>query len=77
MDDTSWHTAAKAYLARLGQAEYQNAMAAHLKARRKPSTYRHTPSDYQTSLIDCLNRDDEEGFKALKMLQGYSSKVGV
>jgi hypothetical protein len=27
--------------------------------------------------IDCLNRNDEHGFKSLKMEQGYASAAGV
>ena len=76
-DDTEWHTAAKAYLQRLGVAEYQAAMRAHKKAGRRPSTYRHTPSAYMCDLINCLDTDDEERFKAIKMLEGHASAAGV
>lgn len=77
MSNTDWHSAARDYLARLGRAEYLSAIAAHIKAGRRPNTYRHAPSGYMEALIDCLNRNDEEAFKALKGEQGYASSVGV
>lgn len=67
----TWHAAAKQYLERLGYAEWQ----AQKNPKRKKQQY--VPSDYHRALIDCLNRDDENGFKALKMLQGYNSALGV
>ena len=76
-DALHWHTAAAEYLARLDRAEYDAARERHRKAGRRPSTYRHTPSEYMTSLIRCMDRDDEEGFKALKGLQGYASEIRV
>ena len=71
MSDSSmaWQAAAQAYLARLGAAEYSAAIAAHRKAGRKPSTYRHNPSDYQRELCQLLGRNDENAFKARKMLE--------
>ena len=74
---TEWQITAQAYLARLGAAEYSAAIAAHVKAGRVPRTYRHNPSEYQCQLCALLGRNDEEGFKALKMLQGYASEIGV
>lgn len=67
-----WNVAARRYLERLGQAEYQ----VQRKATRA-KTFRYSPSDYHRDLIDLLNRNDEHGFKALKMLQGYASALGV
>lgn len=74
---TDWYSAAQAYLARLGQSEYRAGLAAHLKAGRHPRTYKHNPSQYHRDLVEFLGKNDEEGFKALKMLQGYASAVGV
>jgi hypothetical protein len=69
-----WHTAAKAYLQRLCAAEHAAQRAAW---KRSPKAYRYSPSAYANALIDCLNRNDEEGFKARKMLEGYASAAGV
>jgi hypothetical protein len=73
----SWWGPAQSYLNRLAMAEYKVALAAHLKRGRKKHTYQHNPSDYHRQLVELLGKDDEEGFKALKMLQGYSSVLGV
>jgi hypothetical protein len=70
------YAAAQNYLARLGQAEYQAGIRVHLKAGRKRSTYRHSPSEYHRDLVDLLGRDDEHAFKVLKGEQGYASVVG-
>lgn len=67
-----WHTAAKQYLERLGLAEYRAFLA---RKRRKRD--RFSPSDYHRELIGYLNRNDENGFKTLKMLEGYASVLGV
>lgn len=67
-----WHTAAKDYLIRLGAAEY-----AQQQRTSRRIKFRYEPSQYHRDLIDQLNRDDEEGFKGLKMLQGYASALGV
>ncbi len=72
-DSTEWHTAAKTYLARLCAAEHAAQRAAHKKAAK---SYRYHPSAYVSELIECLNHNDEEGFKARKMLEGYASKLG-
>jgi len=72
-----WQVAAQAYLQRLGAAEYGSAIAAHRKARRSVRTYRHNPSEYMRDLVAALGRNDEEQFKAIKMLQGYASEIGV
>ena len=71
-----WQSSAQNYLARLGQSEYQAGLRAHVKAGRRRSTYKHNPSQYHRDLVDRLGRNDEEGFKSLKGLQGYASKVG-
>jgi len=73
----SWAESAQAYLARLGESEYSAGMRAHVKAGRKPKTYRYNPSEYHRELVRLLGADDENGFKYLKMEQGYSSKVGA
>lgn len=74
---SNWQRAAQQYLARLGEAEYGAGLRAHVKAGRKPSTYRHNPSQYHRDLVAYLGRNDEQGFKRLKMESGYSSEVGV
>jgi len=71
-DDTEWHIAANAYLRRLGESEY-----AAQRSRDKRKAFRYSPSAYMRDLIDCLNRNDENGFKSRKMLEGYSSSLGV
>jgi hypothetical protein len=75
--DTTWQTAAQAYLERLAYREYLAGRAAHVKRGRKTHTYRHAPSDYHRTLVTLLGANDEEGFKAFKMLQGYASALGV
>jgi hypothetical protein len=75
--NTDWQTAAQAYLARLGLAEYRAGIAAHTRAGRRATTYRHNPSEYHRHLVTLLGRNAEEGFKALKLEQGYASAIGV
>lgn len=74
---SSWWSGAQAYLARLGLAEYRAGIAEHGRRGRKPATYRHSPSAYHRALVELLGKNNEEGFKALKALQGYASAVGV
>ena len=72
-----WHKSAKAYLERLGMGEYQQQLSHHLKSGRKKRTFRYYPSQYHMDLIDCLNENNEETFKAIKLLQGYASAIEV
>lgn len=74
-DETHWHTAAQAYLARLGRAEWI-AQGKPVPTRRSPHR-RFCPSDYMRALISCLDRNDEEAFKAIKIEQGYASALRV
>ncbi len=67
-----WHSSVKRYLERLGLAEYQ---AQKLAAKGKK--FRYSPSEYHRELIDLLNKNDEQGFKGLKMLSGFASALGV
>lgn len=74
-DNMEWHTAAKQYLERLGRAEWiQQGKPMGGKGRY---ARRYCPSDYHRQLIECLNRNDEMGFKSLKMETGYASAIGV
>lgn len=73
-DDLEWHTAAKDYLDRLCHDEW-TAQGRPIPKGKYPCRY--APSDYVRDLIDCLNKNDEDGFKALKMLKGYASAAGV
>ena len=75
MHDTLWHTAAQAYLARLGYAEWLT-QGSPVPTKRKPHN-RFVPSEYMRDLIDCLNRNDENGFKARKMLNGRDTALKV
>lgn len=68
-----WHIPAKRYLERLGAAEAAQQKSA-AKGRKR---WRYAPTDYHRALIECLNRNDEHGFKALKGEQGYASALGV
>lgn len=72
-----WHPSAKRYLLRLGLAEYNSQLLAWTKKRRKKSTFRYCPTQYHIDLIQCLNNDTEEKFKAIKMEQGYASSLHV
>ena len=72
-----WQAPAQFYLQRLAEAEFRAGVSAHKKRGLRPSTYRHNPSQYHRDLVELLGRNDEEGFKALKMLSGYASEVGV
>jgi hypothetical protein len=67
-----WHSPAKRYLERLGLAEYRA-----WKATKPRKRDRFAPSEYHRALIDCLNRNDEAGFKTLKLETGYASVIGV
>jgi hypothetical protein len=73
-DDTEWHTSAKAYLDRLCAAEYETQRKKHKGSLKN---FRFTPTDYVNNLIQCLNVNDEEAFKAIKMLQGYATVLKV
>jgi hypothetical protein len=75
--NVEWQSAAQAYLARLALAEMRAGRIAHRKSGRKESTYRHNPSQYHRDLVALLGRNDEEGFKALKLAQGYAHELGV
>jgi hypothetical protein len=68
-----WMAAARRYLAKLGEQEYNVGLRHHLKLGRKASTYRYSPSQYHADLCHELGYGTEESFKALKMEQGYSS----
>lgn len=67
-----WHIAASQYLARLGRDEYEQQ-----KREAKGKRFRYCPSEYHRTLVALLGRNDENGFKAIKMLQGYASATGV
>jgi hypothetical protein len=70
-----WQTSAQAYLTRLCHGEWV--------AQGKPIPNKHNrnrrycPSDYVNRLVKLLGQNDEEGFKALKMLEGYASVISV
>ena len=72
-----WHSSAKRYLERLGKAEWEAQGRPQPKGRGKHRVQRYVPSEYHRSLIDALNRNDEHEFKRLKMLEGYSSELGL
>ena len=77
MANMEWHSAAKRYLERLGMAEWNSQGRPIPSGKRYQFGRRYVPSDYHRELIDCLNRNDEQAFKARKMLEGYASAVGV
>ena len=73
-----WQSAAQSYLRRLGMLEYQSGLAYHVKTRRRsPNTYHHNPSQYHRDLVALLGNNYENGFKALKVEQGYVSILGL
>jgi hypothetical protein len=76
-DSTEWQTDAIAYIGRLGTAEYMAQRAAHEQRRASPKRFRFSPSQYMLDLIEFTKRNDEEGFKTRKMLEGYLSELGV
>jgi hypothetical protein len=76
-DGTEWQTGAMAYLDRLGATEYMAQRAAHEKRRASPKRFCFAPSQYMLDLIEFTKRNDEEGFKARKILEGYASDLGV
>jgi len=69
----------QAYLEKLGAAEYREQCASNKRSAKQkaenPTQY--FPSEYHRQLIEFLKKNDEEGFKALKLSQGYASKLGV
>ena len=72
-DDTEWMVAAQAYLQRVGRAEYE----AQRRVWTHKTGFRFKPSQYMLDLIECMNRNDEEAFKARKMWEGYPGAIGV
>lgn len=73
--DEGW-TACQAYAERVGKAEYQAGLAAHVKAGRSRRTFLFTPSAYLDELCRLLGYGTEEEFKALKMTEGRGSPLG-
>lgn len=65
-----WIPYAQRYLERLCFAEWE----AH---RASKARGRYCPSAYVDALIVFIGRNDEAGFKALKLSQGYRSALGV
>jgi len=74
MSNTEWHIAAQKYLARLGEAEWK---AQGFPVPKRANSRRFCPSQYMLDLIELMGKNDEEGFKARKMLEGYASEIGV
>lgn len=72
-----WHSAAKRYLERLGAAEWKSQGEPKPRGRYPRRQSGYVPTEYHRSLIEFLNKNDEEGFKALKLQEGYASAVGV
>lgn len=73
MKSMEWHTAAKEYLERLCAAE---AKSESYFTRKGKKIVRCHPSPYVESLIEHLNKNDEEGFKATKLAHGRYSALG-
>jgi hypothetical protein len=74
---TEWQTAAQAYLQRLGAAEYKQQIAYWKKSHKSTCNFRFSPSAYLCEMCDLLGQNDEEAFKARKMLEGYASALKV
>lgn len=74
---TEWQVSAQLYLKRLTSAEYAASREDWLKRRRSSTTFRYRPSEYVERLVRLLGENDEEGFKAVKGLEGYASKLGA
>lgn len=72
MSDETYVACAR-YLERLGAAEY--AAFKQTKDGRKRGA-RYQPSPYHAELVRLLGTRDEDGFKALKALEGYASALG-
>ena len=75
--DLAWYRGATTYLLRLGYAEWLAQGKPVPSGRRYQYGRRYFPSQYHRDLIEDLNRNDEQGFKARKMLSGYASALGV
>jgi hypothetical protein len=60
------------YLERLGAAEYRSLVASN-KGKRN---VRYQPTPYHAELVRLLGQRDENGFKALKALEGRYSALG-
>jgi hypothetical protein len=75
--DNDWGGAAQAYLARLGRAEWEAFRKGRIVRTHSRWPQQFHPSPYHVQLMELLGKNDEEGFKALKMLQGYASAIGV
>jgi len=70
---SDWQPAAQRYLERLASAEYSE----QKKRSKGKKSFRYSPSEYQRDLVEKLGKNDEEGFKVQKMLQGYASVLKV
>jgi hypothetical protein len=68
------YAALRSYLGRLGFAEWEQQKRPMGNKRRHGRSF--FPSEYHRALIACLDKDDENGFKALKMEQGPFSALG-
>ena len=81
MPNLDWQGPARRYLERLGMAEWEAQGRPVPKPKgsgvKGATRGRYCPSEYHTNLIGFLDRNDESGFKALKLEQGYSTAVGV
>lgn len=75
MSNTAWQTEAQSYLQRLCHAEWLAQGSPVPKKRSRARRY--CPSEYANDLVRMLGENDEEAFKARKMLEGYASELGV
>lgn len=75
MDDRedTWRGIAQEYCARVGRVEHE----AWLKRRKPRKSDRFQPSEYLREMCRIVGYGTEEEFKARKMLEGYSSSIGV
>ena len=72
-NNMEWHSPCKSYLERVGAAEYLAQKAAWKHAKR---AFRFSPTEYMNTLIGCLNRNEEENFKVVKMVEGRFCALG-
>ncbi len=66
-DPLWWHSAAKAWLDGIANAVFRVQRAEHVKQGRRPNTFRWSPPDWHRQAVSCLNRNDEAGFKAIRL----------
>jgi hypothetical protein len=71
-----WWGPAQKWLLQEAQKEEQMQLRAHLRRRRKKSTFRYIPPQWHRDAMEALGANDEEWFKAIKLQQIGHPPIG-